>query len=133
MFPLTAGSSSFAMNAPGSSEAILAALQRIGQRDSMSTMTSPMGTGLGLNLGTAQLALSGLGTIGNLWGAFQANNLAKKQFDLTKKVATANMENQVQSYNTALADRARSRAAVENRDPASAEDYVNRNRLTSRM
>lgn len=130
MFPLAAGSTSFGLNAPGSSDAMLSMLQRIGQRGTTAP-TAPVGSGLGMNLDTLQLGLAGIGTLGNLWAAFEARNLAKKQFDFTKRVTSANMNNQVQSYNTALADRARSRAAVENRDPSTADEYINKNRLTT--
>lgn len=82
------------------------------------------GTGLGLNMGTAQLALSGLSTIGSLYGAFQAANLAKKQFDFTKGVTSANLANQISSYNTSLEDRIRSRAVAENQDPSTADAYL---------
>lgn len=87
-------------------------------------------TGLGWNLGTGQLALAGLGTIGNLWTAFGAQNLARKQFDFTRGVTETNLANQIKSYNTALADRARARAATENRPQAEADAYVAANRLS---
>ena len=38
----------------------------------------------GLNMDTGKLALSGLATIGNLYAAFQANKLAKKQFNFSR-------------------------------------------------
>ena len=86
--------------------------------------------GLGLNIPTAQLGLQGLGTIAGLFGAMQSQRLARDQFNFTKDVTNTNLTNQIQSYNTALADRARSRAAAEGRDQSTADDYVARNRLT---
>lgn len=86
--------------------------------------------GLGFNLPTAQLGLQGLSSLAGLYGAFSANRLARDQFNFTKDVTNTNLTNQIQSYNTALADRARSRAVAEGRDQASADDYVDRNRLS---
>lgn len=93
-------------------------------------VTTP-GSGFGLNLDTAKLALSGLGTIGNLWAAFQAQKLAKKQFDFTKWITETNLANQVQSYNTTLEDRGRSRAFAEGQSAADAQSYIDKNRLTT--
>lgn len=88
-------------------------------------------SGFGANLDTAKLALSGLGTIGNLWAAFQAQKLAKKQFDFTKRITETNLANQVQSYNTTLEDRGRSRAFTEGQNAADAQSYIDKNRLTT--
>ncbi len=84
---------------------------------------------LGWNAPTMQMALSGLNTIGNIWGAWQSNKLAKDQLNFTKKIAMANLNNQISAYNTALEDRSRSRAAVEGQSSAEAQAYVDRNRL----
>lgn len=97
----------------------------------ISTTNKGPGTGLGANIGTAKLALSGLQTLGNLWAAWQSNKLAKKQFAFTKDVTTANLTNQIKSYNTTLADRGRSRAHTESQTPEQAAAYVNKNRLAA--
>lgn len=89
------------------------------------------GTGLGFNIGTGQLALGGLSALTNIWGANKQMKLAEDQFDFTKKIATTNLNNQVKSYNTALEDRIRSRAAVEGSSSAEAEAYLNKNRLSA--
>ena len=88
-----------------------------------------MGTSLGFNMPTANLALSGLSTIGNLWAAFQAQKLARQQFKYTKNVTDTNLANQIKSYNTTLADRSYSRAKVEGRDNTSAQSYIDSNSL----
>ncbi len=88
------------------------------------------GNGLGLNLATGQLALSAAGTIGNLLMANQQNKLAKKQFAFQKEFANTNLSNQIKSYNTALEDRARSRAVVEGQTDAQRDSYIDRNRAT---
>lgn len=86
-------------------------------------------TPLGFNLGTAQAALGGLQTIGNMWMAFQANKQAKKQFKFAKQMTRINLANQIQAYNTALADRSRSRAAMESQTPEQAQAYFDANAL----
>jgi hypothetical protein len=88
------------------------------------------GTSLGPNMGTAQLALGGLQSLGNLLGSFQAQSMAKKQFNFDKDFANANLANQIKSYNTRLEGRARSQAHTEGAAPGWADEYVARNRLT---
>lgn len=85
--------------------------------------------GTGMSMDTAKLALSGLGTLANLYGGFQSLGLAKKQFNFTKDFAEKNMANQIQTYNTALADRARSRYAMEGTGDAAAQAYIDQNSL----
>lgn len=88
------------------------------------------GTGLGFNMPTANLALGGLQTLGSLWSAFQANKLAKQQFKFTKDITNTNLANQMKSYNTALYDRARSRAVVEGQTDSDRDAYYNDNKLS---
>lgn len=98
------------------------------------TGTDTTGSGLqnqlGLNMPTFQLGLGALNSLGNLYGAFQSNKLAKDQLSFAKSVTNTNLNNQIKSYNTALEDRARSRAAAENKGSDYANDYVERNKLT---
>lgn len=84
--------------------------------------------GLG-TMDIAKLGLSGLGTLGNLWGAFQSAGLAKKQFNFTKDITEKNLANQIATYNTALSDRARSRAAVEGQTDTERQSYIDANSL----
>jgi hypothetical protein len=88
------------------------------------------GSGFGWNLGTAQLGMAGLGAIGNIWNAFQANNLAREQLGLTRRIADTNLTNQIKSYNTALTDRIGARAKVNGMSEAEERDYIARNQLT---
>lgn len=90
------------------------------------------GLKLGPNLGTLDLAVRGIGTIGSLWQAWEANKLAKQQFAFQKNVTNANMANQIQAYNTTLEDRARSRYHTEG-TPEMAQGYVEKNRLQERQ
>ena len=86
--------------------------------------------GLGMNMGTAQLALGGLNSIGNLWGAFQAQSLAKKQFGLQKDTLNTNLGNQIKAYNTGIDDKIRSRAVVEGLSPEQVAEYKKQNEAT---
>lgn len=85
---------------------------------------------LGMNIPTFQLGLDAIGSLANIYGGFQANKLAKDQLSFAKDVTNTNLNNQIKSYNTALEDRARSRATAENRDQASADAYIEANRLS---
>lgn len=86
-------------------------------------------SGFGLNVPTGQLALGGLNSLASLWGGFQAQKLAKEQFNFTKNMANTNLANQTQAYNTQLADRLNSRAATQNQTPQEAQAQIDRNRL----
>lgn len=85
---------------------------------------------LGMNIPTFQLGLGALGSLANIYGGFQANKLAKEQLSFTKDITNANLNNSIKSYNTALEDRARSRAVAENRDQSSADEYIEKNKLS---
>jgi hypothetical protein len=87
------------------------------------------GLGLGMNIPTFQLALGGLQTIGNLWGAWQANKLAKESFAFQKDFANTNLANQIQSYNTSIEDRARARTFTEGGSDADAQAYIDEHSL----
>lgn len=89
-----------------------------------------LGGGLGFNMDTAQLGLSGLSAIGNFWNAFQAQKLAKKQFEFTKDITNTNLGNQIKSYNTNLSDRARSRGFVEGQSQDQISQYIDKNSLS---
>lgn len=86
----------------------------------------------GLNLDTMKMGTNALSAIGGLFNAFQANKLARDQFNLTKEVTNTNLNNQIKSYNTTLEDRAVARARLNNEaDPAAyATAYTSANRLT---
>ena len=85
---------------------------------------------LGMNIPTFQLGLGALGSLANIYGGFQANRLAKDQLSFTKDITNTNLNNSIKSYNTALEDRARSRAVAENRDQSSADAYIENNKLS---
>ena len=83
-------------------------------------------SGLGFNVGTGQLLMSGLGSLGQLWTGMQAAGLAKDQFNFTKKNTEMNTRNQTQLLNSQIEDRYRNRAIVEGR---STDDDLARARL----
>lgn len=83
----------------------------------------------GLNLGNIGALVDGIGTLGSLWSAFQANNLAKDQLAFQKGAWEKNYANQVSSYNTALEDRAYSRAAQKGHSSSVADNYIDRHKI----
>lgn len=88
--------------------------------------------GLGFNLGTGQLLLGGVQAIGNLWNAWQTQQLAREQFDFTKGITNTNLANQIQTFNTSLSDRMHARGAMQSNSPEEINRYIEENRLTDR-
>ena len=84
---------------------------------------------IGYNIPTLQLGMQGLGTMGNLWGTFQSNKLARDSFNFQKGMAEKNYANQIKSYNTALTDRATSRGFVQGDSTETTQQYINDNKL----
>ena len=89
-------------------------------------------SGIGANMETFNAAINGLGTLGSLWGGMKQLGLAKKQLAFQRSTANANMANQTQSYNTQIADRARSRGVMEGQSQGQVDDYIARNSLAKR-
>lgn len=129
-YPGAPGMSSAQYNKMGNNTGIMSAFNApMGQAQGRGGLGSIGGTGLGFNMDTLQLGLGGLSAIGNFWNAYQANSLAKKQFAFSKQMAETNLANQIKSYNTALEDRGRARAAAEAQSPEEAQAYIDKNRL----
>lgn len=70
-----------------------------------------------------------ISSLGSLYGGIRQLGLAKDALNFQKEAFNTNLNNQRQSYNTALEDRARARYAQEGSGQAAADDYVRRNRL----
>lgn len=103
-----------------------------GQNSAIATAAKGFNTGdLGL-MDYGKLAMGGMQTLGNLYMAFQANKLAKKQFSFQKDFANQNLANSIQSYNTTLEDRIRSRAVTEGRASGYADEYLSKNKLADK-
>ena len=89
------------------------------------------GSGMGWNMDTANFGLKGLATLGNLWGAFQGNKLARKQFGLARDAYNTNLANQIKSYNTTLERRIKGRHPTNDvAAQAKADAYIAANKLT---
>ena len=91
-----------------------------------------MSTPLWTNIGTGQLVLGGLGSIGNLWSSWQAQKLAKEQFNYQKGITDTNLANQIQSYNTALTDRITSRGFTQGDSQSTIDQYIEENSMRDR-
>lgn len=91
---------------------------------------SDSSTGLGFNIGTGQMALSGIGTLGGLWAAQQGNKLANQQFKYQRGITDTNLNNQIKSYNTALTDRLTSRGVAQGQSSAEVQAEIEKNRLS---
>lgn len=89
-----------------------------------------LGEQLGGPLGIAGLGLSALSSLGSLWMGMKSMKLAKKQFKFQKDFANTNLANSIQSYNTALADRARSRGVMEGQTQGQVDGYIAANALS---
>lgn len=89
------------------------------------------GSDFGWNMDTANFGLKGLATLGNLWGAFQGNKLARKQFSLASDAYNTNLTNQIKSYNTTLEERIKGRHPTDDvAAQAKADAYIAANKLT---
>lgn len=83
----------------------------------------------GFNMNTLNAGIGGLSALGNLWGGYQAQKMAKKQFDYQKGVTNTNLMNQIQSYNTALKDRITTRSHVQGDSQEKTDQYLKENSL----
>lgn len=75
----------------------------------------------GFNANTFGNVMGGLNSLGQLWGSYQANKLAKDQWKTQKSILNTNMMNQIGAYNNQLRDKLDSRAYTEGRSQASAD------------
>ena len=91
--------------------------------------TSSNEVGFGFNMPTLELGIKGLSALGNLWSGYQANKMAQRQYDLAKEAYQTNLANSIKSYNNALTDRIRARAAMETGDKNAYDSYLEENKL----
>jgi hypothetical protein len=105
------------------------------------TTTTGTGTNLapdstnqfGWNLGTLDLVLGGVKTIGGLWAAWQQNKLAKQQLAMQKETTNINLANQISAYNTALEDKTRHRASYQELPQSESDAYLASHKLANRQ
>jgi hypothetical protein len=83
-------------------------------------------------MGTLGLGVAGLGTVGNLWTAYQGNQLAKKQFSFARDTTNTNLRNQTQSYNNRVEDRLTARGVAQGNSPEEIRAQIARYSLPSR-
>lgn len=87
--------------------------------------------GLAGGLQTAGSAMDILGGLAQIYFGFQQQKLAKKQFNFQRDAFNTNLQNSVQSYNTALGDRIRARHFTEGKSDSDTAAYLKENRLTT--
>lgn len=93
------------------------------------TETNQTQVGFGFNMPTLTLGIQGLSALGNLWSGYQASKMAQRQYNLAKEAYQTNLANSIKSYNTALTDRIRTRAAMETGDKNAYDSYLEENKL----
>lgn len=80
--------------------------------------------------GGLEIGLGALQVLGNLWNSFQQIKLAKDQFAFQKNAFNTQLANSEQTYNTALADRAKSRyEGISGGDNGQSDAYIAENSL----
>lgn len=135
---LTAGQTGLAqtsLQTPGLSQTGGTNLAAMGVTDTSTVLgngaTSPQQSGPGFwsKDGGAGMILGGVQVLGNLWNSYQANKLAKEQMSFAREQWATNLENQTQTYNTALEDRIRSRHHTEGRAGAETDAYLEKHSL----
>ena len=87
-------------------------------------------TQFGFNIPTFTLGLNALTSLGGLYNAFNLSNLANKQYNLQKDILNTNLNNQIKSYNTALEDQLRARAAMETGNANAYDDQIEQRKLS---
>ena len=87
------------------------------------------GPGFWSKEGGAGLILGGVQVLGNLWSSYQAHKMAKEQMSFAREQWDTNLQNQTQTYNTALEDRIRGRYAEGVRSDSEVQGEIDRNSL----
>lgn len=114
----------------------------IGDYAGTGTKENPITAGLGLRHVDANGDLAGLnwGTVGSIgqigsslmtaWNAWQQNKIAKETLNFQKDAYNTNMNNTIQSYNTALEDRIGARYAAQGKSQGAANQHIQREQLS---
>lgn len=81
------------------------------------------------SMGIVAPALQGLSSLFQAWNGMQTLGLAKDQFNFQKNAFNTNLNNQRQTYNTALEDRIRGRTSDYVGKEQDVQSYLDKNRL----
>lgn len=74
--------------------------------DASGNLVEKAGMDFGWNAPSLQLGLSGLSTLGNLWGSYQGNKIAKDSLNWQKTFGNANLNNSIRAFNQTLQSKA---------------------------
>jgi hypothetical protein len=97
--------------------------------DNMNPQSTNQGPGFWSKDGGAGMLLGGVQVLGNLWSSYQAHKIAKEQMAFAREQWDTNLENQTQTYNTALEDRIRGRYAAGVRSDSEVQNEIDRHSL----
>lgn len=108
-----------------------AGMQPMGQVQGapMSTGGQQQGGNFWSQNGGAGMILGGISVLGSLWNSYQQHRLAREQMSFARETFYTNLENQTQTYNTALEDRIRARHNTEGRGSGETDAYLSEHRL----
>lgn len=97
-------------------------------------LKNPDGSWNWQGIGQGLTGLANLGkTVGGLYTAYKANDLAKKQFNFQKDLANINLNNNIREYNTKLGDIARTRSIMETGSDGAYADWYEQNKATRQV
>jgi hypothetical protein len=82
-----------------------------------------------MDLSKLNSAISGINTLGQLYGAYQAQKLGNKQFAFQKALTERNLANSSLDYNTRLENKMAQKAALDGVTPEAQEAYLNSHRV----
>lgn len=81
------------------------------------------------NTNNIGMVIGGIQTLGSLWNSYQQHKIAKEQIGLQREAFRTNLENNTQTYNTALEDRIRARHNTEGRTSGETDAYISEHSL----
>lgn len=79
--------------------------------------------------GKLNTVIGGVQVLGSLWNSFQQHKMAKEQMKFAREQWDTNVQNQTQTYNTALEDRIRARHFTEGRGGGETDQYLKKHSL----
>ena len=89
---------------------------------------------VGSSNGWAGTGINALQTLGNLWGSYQTQKLARDQFDVQRNTTNRNLSNQAKMINSIVDQRAQHQGTTQGLSEADtkkwAADYYNKNKVS---